>query len=243
VDISAGARSREWLGWALAAGIAVCASLSAAADTPASYEVLGKRYRVLDSSKGYVERGVASWYGHAFHGNKTASGERFDMYAMTAAHPTLPIPTDAQVTNLLTGKTVVVRINDRGPFVGRRIIDLSYAAGQALGFVGSGTALVEVRSLGPPRTSRRGRESTLEPEFIQVGAYSRSANAKRMRARLEAAGLAPVIVHDVVVGARHLHSVRVGPMDRPARERAIERMHDLGIADVRVVHDDQPSTR
>jgi rare lipoprotein A len=214
------------LGWILAA----CASGSAVADAPSSYEVLGRRYQVLESATGYVERGVASWYGHEFHGNKTASGERFDMHAMTAAHRTLPIPTDAQVTNLLTGKTVVVRINDRGPFVGRRIIDLSYAAGQALGLDRAGVGLVEVRTLGGPTRSASAGHS-----FIQVGAYARSANAERMRARLETAGLAPVLVADVTVGARRLHAVRLGALDRPARERAMERLRDLGIADARVV--------
>jgi rare lipoprotein A (peptidoglycan hydrolase) len=127
--------------------------VSANTDTETNYEVFGQRYHILDSAEGYVERGVASWYGAKFHGNVTASGERFDMYALTAAHRTLPIPTDVEVTNLRNGKSIVVRINDRGPFVDRRIIDLSYAAGQALGLVGAGTGLVEVR--GSQRCGRR----------------------------------------------------------------------------------------
>lgn len=116
---------------------------------PPFYDVNGRRYQVLASADGYVERGVASWYGPDFHGHSTSSGERYDMYAMTAAHRTLPIPCYARVTNLATGRSIVVRINDRGPFVGNRIIDLSYAAATRLDIVRTGTAFVELRTVGP----------------------------------------------------------------------------------------------
>jgi rare lipoprotein A len=115
----------------------------------ASYEVFGQRYDVLPSAEGYRERGVASWYGGRLHGNPTASGEIYDMHALTAAHKTLPIPTDVRVTCLRTGKSIVVRVNDRGPFFDDRIIDLSYAAAQALGMVDQGIVPVEVRALAP----------------------------------------------------------------------------------------------
>jgi rare lipoprotein A len=118
---------------------------------PDSYVVFGKRYRTMDSSAGYVERGVASWYGPTFHGRRTSSGERYDMYAMTAAHKTLPLPTYARVTNLKNGRSAVVRINDRGPFHAGRVIDLSYAAASKLGVVDKGTARVEVRAIDPAR--------------------------------------------------------------------------------------------
>ena len=117
---------------------------------PESYEVDGKEYHVLDTSRGYSQRGIASWYGQAFHGRSTSSGEPYDMYLMTAAHKTLPLPTYVQVTNLENGRTVVVRVNDRGPFVEGRIIDVSYVAAQRLGMVGRGTAQVEVVALDPP---------------------------------------------------------------------------------------------
>jgi rare lipoprotein A len=118
---------------------------------PASYEVFGKRYRVRESSAGYRELGVASWYGHPFHGRQTSSGEIYDMNEMTAAHTTLPLPTWVEVTNLTNGKRIIVKVNDRGPFVGKRVIDLSYAAARALDMVRGGTAQVEVRALsGPP---------------------------------------------------------------------------------------------
>ena len=116
---------------------------------PPFYTVFGKRYYVLASSEGFVERGTASWYGPGFHSEATSLGETYDMYAMTAAHKTLPIPAYAEVTNLRNGRKVVVRINDRGPFVGDRIIDLSYTAAAKLDMLLQGTAPVEVRVISP----------------------------------------------------------------------------------------------
>ncbi len=114
---------------------------------PPYYDVFGKRYYVLSSSADYVERGVASWYGPGFHQVKTSTGELYDMYGMSAAHRTLPLPAYVRVTNLQNGRSVVVRVNDRGPFVGNRIIDLSYTAAAKLDMLRDGTAMVEVRSL------------------------------------------------------------------------------------------------
>jgi rare lipoprotein A len=114
---------------------------------PPFYDVLGKRYFVLSSSVGYVERGVASWYGPGFHKVRTSIGEIYDMYGMSAAHKTLPLPAYVRVTNLQNGRSVVVRVNDRGPFVGNRIIDLSYTAASRLDMLRNGTAMVEVRTL------------------------------------------------------------------------------------------------
>ena len=116
---------------------------------PPYYDAFGKRYYVLSTNLGYVERGVASWYGPGFHQVRTSTGEPYDMYAMTAAHKTLPLPAYVSVTNLQNGRSVVVRVNDRGPFVGNRIIDLSYSAAAKLDMVRGGTAFVEVRSLDP----------------------------------------------------------------------------------------------
>jgi rare lipoprotein A len=113
------------------------------------YEVFGKKYVPLTKLQPYQQRGVASWYGKRFHGQKTASGEPYDMYAMTAAHPILPIPSYARVTNLRNGKQVIVRINDRGPFHSGRIIDLSYAAANRLGLIGSGSGEVEIDAIVP----------------------------------------------------------------------------------------------
>jgi rare lipoprotein A len=126
------------------------ASAHADRGNPPFYDVLGRRYYVLPTSDGYRARGVASWYGRDFHGLATSSGETYNMNAMTAAHTTLPIPTWVEVTNLENGKRVVVKVNDRGPFVDNRLIDLSYAAALQLDMVRNGTARVEVRALGSP---------------------------------------------------------------------------------------------
>jgi len=117
----------------------------------AEYEQSGRRYRVLDSSSGYDERGVASWYGEAFHGRPTSSGEPFDMHALSAAHRTLPLPAWVRVTNLSNGRSLLLRVNDRGPFAdpGRRIIDVSYSAAVRLGMVETGTAPVRVQAVEP----------------------------------------------------------------------------------------------
>ena len=121
--------------------------LNRAANRP--YEVFGRKYVPLTSVQAFRQRGVASWYGKRFHGQKTSSGETYDMYAMTAAHPTLPIPSYARVTSVKTGRQVVVRINDRGPFHGGRVIDLSYAAAYRLGLIDSGSGEVEIQSIVP----------------------------------------------------------------------------------------------
>ncbi len=117
------------------------------AGNKSSYTVWGKHYNVMDSNDGYVARGTASWYGEKFHGHKTSNGEIFDMYEMSAAHKSLRIPGYARVTNLDNGRTVIVRVNDRGPFHGDRLIDLSYAAAKKLGYQSRGTARVEVASI------------------------------------------------------------------------------------------------
>lgn len=116
---------------------------------PASYTVLGQTYTLLPACKGYHDRGIASWYGLQFHDKRTSDGETYDMYAMTAANKVVPIPCYARVTNLKNGKSVIVKINDRGPFVSNRIIDLSYAAASKLDMLGSGTALVDLQAVGP----------------------------------------------------------------------------------------------
>jgi peptidoglycan lytic transglycosylase len=131
--------------------------LNPGANSP--YTALGRKYVPYQSLKPYRARGIASWYGRKFHGKPTSSGERYDMYAMTAAHTILPIPSYARVTNLSNGRSVVVRVNDRGPFHPERIIDLSYTAAYKLGFVNAGSAQVEVEAI-LPRGSAAARQST-----------------------------------------------------------------------------------
>jgi len=148
-----------------------------------SYSALGSTYTPQTERRAYSEEGLASWYGRRFHGKKTASGELYDMYAMTAAHPTLPIPSYARVTSLANGKSVVVRINDRGPFHSKRIIDLSYTAAYKLGYLGSGSSRVRVESLDPASHDTQG-ETVKEGVYLQVGAFSRQANAQQLLMRL-----------------------------------------------------------
>jgi rare lipoprotein A len=139
---------------------------------PPFYDVFGKRYYVLSSSVGYWERGVASWYGPGFHKVRTSTGERYDMYAMTAAHKTLPLPAYVRVTNLLNGRSVVVRVNDRGPFVGNRIIDLSYSAAVKLDMLRNGTAMVDVRTIDPPAPTPATSASMVPPAAAAPNAGS-----------------------------------------------------------------------
>jgi len=149
-----------------------------AGGNPQSYEVFGKRYKVRASSEGYHERGIASWYGDPFHGRATSSGETYDMEEMTAAHTSLPLPTWVEVTNLSNGRKVVVKVNDRGPFVANRLIDLSYAAAKALDIVRTGTARVDVRALDsrPPEWTARAPETT--PRRSNTRARASTADAR-----------------------------------------------------------------
>jgi rare lipoprotein A len=186
---------------------------------PVSYEVFGKRYFLLPTSEGYKERGVASWYGPDFHARPTSSGEPYDMYAMTAAHKTLPIPCYARVTNLANGRSVVVRINDRGPFVDNRIIDLSYTAAHKLDMTRAGTTFVEVEVLTPGSLPEVARALAPPPPasiaqpglFLQAGAFSVADNANQLAARLRAAGIANVVIRPPA-GNVSLYRVRIGPV-------------------------------
>ncbi|MBV8157437.1 MAG: septal ring lytic transglycosylase RlpA family protein [Dyella sp.] len=186
------------------------------------YTVLGQTYNVLANPNGYVERGIASFYGNKFHGYKTSSLEDYDMYQFTAAHKTLPLPSYARVTNLENGKSVIVRINDRGPFHENRVIDLSYAAAVRIGVWPKGTGLVEVRAIDPAQPLSA---QTLPPPppppkpasagpgiFLQVGAFSDASNAERVAQQLRAANFAPVQVVDAQINGRNIRRVRVGPL-------------------------------
>jgi len=137
---------------------------------PRKYKVFGVEYQVMATAKGYKERGLASWYGAKFHGARTSSGEKYDMYSMSAAHKTLPLPTYCRVTNLDNGKTVIVRVNDRGPFKHNRVMDLSYAAAVKLDIVRSGTGKVEVEAIDPVEWQRTNAEfeRQLEPPAAPV---------------------------------------------------------------------------
>jgi rare lipoprotein A len=208
---------------------------------PPFYDVLGQRYYVLASADGYLERGVASWYGPGFHTGSTSSGEPYDMYGMSAAHKTLPLPTWVRVTNLKNGKSVVVRVNDRGPFVANRLIDLSYTAAAQLDMLREGTTLVEVRALTPETPDELGRAAASPaPElYVQAGAFSDEHNAQRLLARLQAAGIANAFIASPLQGrASQLYRVRLGPVSSVAQFDALAaRLAALGIRDARLATD------
>ncbi|HLB30727.1 MAG TPA: septal ring lytic transglycosylase RlpA family protein [Gammaproteobacteria bacterium] len=211
---------------------------------PASYVVLGKRYYVMRSGEGYKERGIASWYGDKFHGRRTSSGEPYDMYAMTAAHKSLPLPTYVSVTNLRNGKNIVVRVNDRGPFHENRIIDLSYAAASRLDILRGGTGLVEVSAINPADYKPDMQPPTPAPGarpvtgfYIQVGAFADLGNARRLSARL--AGLDRSLhISQAVVNGRTLYRVRLGPLlDTEAADILVAALFRRGVSEYRITID------
>jgi rare lipoprotein A len=188
------------------------------------YTVLGKTYTVLPSSKGYHERGIASWYGSKFHGRRTSSGELYDMHLATAAHKSLPLPTYAEVTNLDNGKSMIVKINDRGPFHEGRIIDLSYAAAIKLGVDQTGTARIDVRAIDVDRLKRKNAKLA-DGTFLQVGAFSKRKSADDLAGKMEAAKLKPVSVKK----NRGWYKVWIGPYDSEAEiEASMRRVVELG---------------
>jgi rare lipoprotein A len=204
---------------------------------PAWYEVFGKRYTVLKTSAGYRERGVASWYGPGFHTKATSSGEPYDMYAMTAAHKTLPLPCYARVTNLSNGRSVVVRINDRGPFSANRLIDLSYAAAVKLDMTRAGTVFVEVEVITPGTLTNTAQTLAatqtvpmLSPTlYLQAGAFGVPANAAQLADRLRRSGFANVQVLPPDAETS-LHRVRIGPIaDVAAFDETAARLATLGV--------------
>lgn len=184
------------------------------------YTTFGRVYKPLGSARGYRERGVASWYGKKFHGRRTASGERYDMFTMTAAHRTLPLPSYVRITNLKNHRSVVVKVNDRGPFLDNRLIDLSYAAAYKLDIVRKGTGLVEVTAVTadgpdgvPAGTGHDVTAGPLNPRlFIQVGAFVNQSNAENLRARLERENVGPVLIQTAYNGNTPVYRVRIGPL-------------------------------
>ncbi|HEX5754832.1 MAG TPA: septal ring lytic transglycosylase RlpA family protein, partial [Arenimonas sp.] len=211
------------------------------------YTVLGKRYHVRDSARGYRERGVASWYGQKFHGRLTSSREPYDMCSFSAAHKTLPLPSYVRVTNLDNGRSAVVRVNDRGPFHDGRIIDLSYAAAIKLGVDRTGTARVEVEALAglasagerptPVVRAENVRPAAEPRRVVQVGSYGDRANARAARDRLRAAGIDDVDMQAVEVDGRTLWRVRIGPLAAGTALALVERVRALGFPGPRVFSD------
>jgi rare lipoprotein A len=210
---------------------------------PDSYVVNGRRYHTLKSSDGFVERGIASWYGSKFHGRRTSSGEAYDMYKMTAAHPRLPLPTYVEVENVENGRRAVVKVNDRGPFHQNRVIDLSYAAAKKLGIAERGTGLVEIRAISA------GERISPEPEvriaakgsapmrfYLQVGAFGERRNAERMRDRVKSVVDRLTQVHPGIYDGATVYRVRIGPIsDVDVADRIVNALSGIGVTEHFVV--------
>lgn len=217
------------------------------------YEVFGKSYTVMPSSAGYKERGVASWYGKKFHGRLTSNRETYNMYAMTAAHKTLPLPTFVRVRNLRNNKTIVVRVNDRGPFVHNRIIDLSYAAALKLDMVRDGTSLVEVTAISfdkppgdrPVRVVTPAEPPAPKPDpapepvrrgdneiFVQVGAFGDRSNAERRQLVLMGGGILDAFIFADEAANPPMYRVRIGPISGvDDYDVLVGKLEALGISD------------
>lgn len=185
--------------------------LSAGNKSP--YTVNGVTYEILEDHSNYREQGIASWYGAKFNGHETSNGEIYDLYLASAAHKTLPIPSYARVTNLDNGKSVVVRVNDRGPFHSERLIDLSYAAAVKLDYMEKGTARVEVEVLNIAGVDDRRGTTSGNYRFLQLGAFGAEASAQRLQGELQEMLTAPVFISPVESGGNMLYRVRVGPVD------------------------------
>lgn len=217
------------------------------------YRVLGRNYNPMQDGRNYRETGLASWYGTKFHGQLTANGEPYDLYGMTAAHKTLPLPTYVRVTNVDNQRSIIVRVNDRGPFHSDRIIDLSYAGAVKLGFADTGTARVKVEGIDPvvwqqennpgylvraqPQPQQQPVTSSAQPAapaagglYLQVGAFSSGQAAEQLRTQLQGLVQAPVFVSPVQVDARTLHRVRLGPVDN--HDQAQQLMETLRLANL-----------
>lgn len=225
-----------------------------------SYVVLGKRYYTLPTSRNYEQIGTASWYGTKFHSRKTSSGERYDMLGMTAAHKTLPLPTYVEVTNLKNQRSIIVKVNDRGPFESNRIIDLSYVAAKKLGMLGHGTATVRVRAINPYTYANRepffsgaspsrtksfaGNAQLASAEtgyitksnssagmiYLQVGAFRNRSHALRLQHQLSALFSTPVTIQTPLENSS-LYRVKMGPFnDIASADRLTRRLKGLGIS-------------
>ena len=199
---------------------------------------------MLASSADYVERGVASWYGPGFHAVQTSTHEPYDMYGMSAAHKTLPLPCYVRVTNLQNGRSIVVRVNDRGPFVGNRIIDLSYTAAAKLDMLRLGTAMVEVRSIDTSQAVAQAIAPAPAPTlvsanlYVQAGAFADPANAERLLTKLRGGSFGNVFIRENTLAGRTLYRVRIGPVpDVAAFDRVVAALESAGVHDAHLAFD------
>lgn len=221
---------------------------------PDSYVISGKRYHVMKTAKGYRQRGIASWYGRKFHGHRTSSGEVYNMYAMTAAHKTLPLPSYVRVTSVENNRSVVVRVNDRGPFHDNRIIDLSYVAAKKLGITATGTGKVVIYAIDPAQAAGNRRVSALKNKmpaktgqvkksspsqrlYLQVGAFVERSNAEQMRERIVDL-LDSGKINTGYNIENKLYRVRIGPLASVEEaDKLVDKLTASGISQARLVVD------
>jgi rare lipoprotein A len=211
------------------------------------YTVFGKQYYVMPNAQGYVATGTASWYGRKFHGHKTSNGEVYDMYKMSAAHKSLPLPTYLKVTNVDNNRQVVVRVNDRGPFHGDRMIDLSYAAASKLDMLSKGTANVRIEAIDPRAWQKTGAvvapaSNTVQPlvtgRYLQVGAYSTRSAAEYVESQLRPllTDLAVIIRPVKNSQGNELHRVHIGPLkSTTSLSGLVQQVEQMGYANPRIV--------
>jgi rare lipoprotein A len=202
------------------------------------YVVFGKRYVPLKSNTGFKQKGTASWYGKKFHGKRTSSGETYNMYKMTAAHTVLPIPSYAQVTNLKNGRSVIVRVNDRGPFKHNRVMDLSYAAALKLDVVRTGTGKVQIIAINEnkPASKMPVAVKAKQQAFIQMGAFSNQNSAYRLQKQLQADSYSNVDIERVEQGGLSIFRVRLGPLQKQDNiDFILGDLHHAGYTDAHIV--------
>ncbi len=215
---------------------------------PSSYNVRGRTYRVMKTNQGYRARGVASWYGKKFHGHRTSSGETYNMYAMSAAHKELPLPTWVRVTHLGNGRSVVVKVNDRGPFHDSRLIDLSWAAAKKLGITSTGTGVVEIEALDPGRSQQaqphanttKQTANATAPEYrlyLQAGAFVSRSNAQQLQSKLQRS-LQNQNIRAIYSKDKQLYRVRIGPLANvDEADQLAEQISQRGLAQPHIVID------
>ena len=193
----------------------------------------------------YLKQGIASWYGPGFHGKKTATGEIFDMYAMTAAHKTLPIPSYAQITNLENHRSIIVRINDRGPYVGDRELDLSYAAAKNLDMEEDGTGAVEIKALSPSQALphiQKLAATQAQQVYLQVGSFGSAKKAMQLKDKIAAYHLPEPDIRSSTYKKSTLYKVQMGPIDSTASANQLnEQLAEIGITDTQFVTESKQS--
>ena len=187
----------------------------------------------------YLKQGIASWYGPGFHGKKTATGEIFDMYAMTAAHKTLPIPSYAQVTNLINHRSIIVRINDRGPFVGNKEVDLSYAAAKNLDLGEGNSSTIEIKAISPKQALPKIQQlaaTQAKQVFLQVGSFGTAKKALELKNKIAASNLPSADIRSSTYKKSTLYKVQIGPIKSTVNANELnQQLTEIGIIDTQFV--------